>query len=79
MKQFNNNFKLLNNIKEIKQNEKGAWMDTKMDKKIERGCMLHNFEKVRPDVFQVYGKSPGERSFLVQNHLVCDVTIIQYQ
>ena len=52
MKHCNNHLKLLNNIKEVQQKEREAWMET-------NGSHLGNLEKGRPDVFQVYGKSPG--------------------
>ena len=35
--------------------------------KIQTVCILGNREKCRPDVFQVCGKSLGERSFLLES------------
>ena len=49
----NNHF----NIKEIQQKGREAWMDT--NGQDWNGLHLSNLEKSRPDVFQVYGKSPG--------------------
>lgn len=48
---------LLNNIKEIKQQEREAWMDTKGQNC--NGLDLGNLEKSQPDIFQVYGKLLG--------------------
>ena len=63
MKHCNNHLKLLTNIKEIQQKEKEAWMDT--NGQDWNGLHLGNLEKNRPDFFQVYGKSPGLRLFLL--------------
>ena len=56
MKHCKNHLKLLNNIKEILQKEREAWMDINVQDW--NGLHLGNLEKSRPDVVQNYDKSP---------------------
>ena len=57
MEHCNNHLKLLKNIREIQQKEREACMDTIGQDR--NGLHLGTLEESRPDVFKVYGKSPG--------------------
>ena len=69
-KNCNNRLKLLNNIKELQQKEREAWMDANGQDR--NGLHLGNLEKSRPEVFQI----ASIKVVLAQNHLACDVMSI---
>ena len=58
MKHCNSHLNLLNNRKEIQPKEREACMVNNIDE-IETDCIWVILKKSLPDVFQVYGKSPG--------------------
>ena len=76
MKLSNNHLNLLNNIKEIQQKERKAWMDTTSWTRLKPDCILVMLKMSRPYVFLVYGKSPALKAVFAQNRLVCDATMI---
>ena len=73
MKLSNNHLNLLNNIKEIQQKEREAWLDTTSWTRLKPDCIWVILKKSRPYVFLVYGKSPALKAVFAQNRLVCDV------